>query len=244
MSMSNRFPFFPRSPSATVVGLLIVLVALIAFATLGWRFVPRVLESRNANQIYPIGQRVAFPLFDVTATAGSMSALELPLRHEQVARYGGLDTFEDCTDGAVITEESVTGRIQEDSRRISEQGRCRDRNNARASIKAYQKNYDRQIRFEYVIQARHHVDLERVSIDVVSESGRNLWHAGLENAGALATWHPGTERSELGGRLNAGLQRSGFIRSDLKPGERVVDLVVTDRTQADIERVRIFRVTQ
>lgn len=250
------------------IGLLILLAAYVFFSvntikskgkkTIKWLMIPIVLlllvvaglfgnhlyKQHLNNKIYAVGENIEFPDFSLKVNKPSFSQVSLTVPKDKAAKYGGLDTAEDCSkypednnmpqdkwDGNKwIMYDENDWEKDHPTRRY-----CKWRNDSRKSISSYiAKNV--HMTLNYKLTAKNNVNSSKISISLMPDSGRTLsgkdtlfdYDALLSSRYAPPfnyEYHPFKE-TKLGNDINKGITRQGSIDADVRNSEHTLDLKV------------------
>ena len=137
---------------------------------------------------------------------------------------------------------------------------CERRNEARNKVKQYINN-NRQLTVDYRIVAKNNLDTSKLKVELLPDSGRNLREevyidAILSNEGegeiisvagapgpvydfsvGRSSGYKPYNQSIIGGDINKGLQRTGYIYTDIRNFEKNVDIKITYKNQTRIVRI-------
>lgn len=246
-----------------VIKFSILCATIIVLGVAGF-FGYRAYQGYLANKIYAPNDQVNFSDFTIKTTKADFKAVDLPLDDKAIAQYGGLDKQEDCD---TFSKEKTWNMMAGEWYHYgpSEYNICIRRNNSRDDINKYSSE-NKQLTVDFSIKAKSNVNTKDVRIDLVADSGRslgervNLFNANqffvdgaqfLDKAAQSAFKAPGEvmsieytnepytpyHKSDLGGDLNTGIERKGYIYTDIRNSENSVDLKVTYHGQTRIVRI-------
>ena len=234
----------------------VVLVVLVVGGYFGFQF----YQDYRANKVYSVNDIVPFPDFDVTVTKADYKKVDYPLNDSIIKKYGNLDNLEDCksmsNEDTWLDTESL-GWVQNGA---SKRTVCERRNEARNKVKQYINN-NRQLTVDYRIVAKNNLDTSKLKVELLPDSGRNLREevyidAILSNEGegeiisvagapgpvydfsvGRSSGYKPYNQSIIGGDINKGLQRTGYIYTDIRNFEKNVDIKITYKNQTRIVRI-------
>jgi hypothetical protein len=216
--------------------LLAVLAILLLMSIVGIFGVAKYYNSQ-ANRIYSVGQSMKFPGFSVTVENSQLKPVDLPLNKDVIAKYGGVSTNENCealskAPSPQTGYQSIlpTAKLVENP---SPYNFCIRRNDSRKNVGTY-ISQNRQITIKFTIKAE-----STVNIQVLPDSGRNpnpndklfngneLLFDNMSNDfngyySSFEAYSP-YGHNDLGGNVNNGLSRNGFIYTDVRNTENSVD---------------------
>ena len=182
------------------------------------------------------------PDFTATVTKAEVKAINLPLDKDVVAKYGGLATDENCD---LLSKDptpksgyqSIFGSSTYSPPNPSPYNFCIRRNDSRKVIKDY-SSQNKQLTIDFTIKASGTVTTKDVRIQVLPDSGRKLSTV-VDNFNGNEFIYGNLEKdmsnifdfkkyvpyfqSDLGGNVNPGLARSGYIYTDVRNSENTAD---------------------
>jgi len=233
----------------------------------GGYFGYKYYQDYQANKVYSVGETVGLSDFRVDITKAEFKSVDLPIDKDSVAKYGELDKHEDCEkqskentwwrawDNDPDAPWSQTGP--------SDFNICVRRNNSRDIINKYTKN-NSQLVVDYKITAINNVDTSKLKIELIPDSGRKLGeqvesfnanqffpNGAQYKAPELASIAPGDmytsesrynpyesyKASDLGDDINKGLERTGYIYTDVRNSENSVDVKITYNGETRLVRI-------
>lgn len=215
-------------------------------------------QNYQANKIYSVNDNVGFPDFDIKVIKAEFKPVDLPLDKEEVSKYGGLEQPEDCSQLSDIPrrEAQIIGSFPNPERIIphdpSDKTYCNWRNSSRDEIRKY-SGENKQLVIDYKITSKNSVDTSKFNIELMPDSGRKLGervnslndnqflerndldiHA--KHTTFLVEYKP-YHKSNIGDDINKGLERTGYIYTDIRNSEKSVDLKIDYRGQTRIVRI-------
>jgi len=242
----------------------IILGFAVTALSIGGYFGYKNYQNRQADKIYSVDETVSFSDFKIEVTQAEFKPIDLPTEDSAIQKYGALDEQENCDESSKeATWIAVAGDYYEDG--PSDFNICIRRNNSRNEILKYSSE-NQQLSLDFKISALSNVDTSKLSIDLVSESGRELGSQVNEfNAnqffpnGAQEKFQflaPGLtytdewpqeykpyNKSDIGNNINKGLERTGYIYTDVRNSENSIDLQATYEKDGQ-EQTRIIRITR
>lgn len=216
-------------------------------------------QDYKANKIYSFNEIVPFPSFDVTITKAEYKKVDFPLNDSILKKYGNLDSIEDCE--SMSNEDTwldtSLGWVQNGA---SKRAVCERRNKARNDIRQYINNNE-QLVIDYKIVAKNNIETSKLKIELLPDSGRNLKEIVFidailsdEGEGEIISvaGAPGPvydfsygrsdgympyHQSSIGGDINKGLERTGYIYTDIRKSENSVDVKITYKGETRLVRI-------
>lgn len=241
-----------------VIGVAVIVLGIGGFFGYG------TYQNYLADKIYAPSERVDFSDFTITTTKADFTTVDLPLDKGSIVKYGDLDKQENCS---TFSKERTWDRMIGEWSHYgpSEFNICVRRNSSRQVINQYSSE-NKKLIVDFNIKAKSNVNTKDVQIDLVADSGRNLgervdsFNANQLFAGGAQhiyddsqstfgapgkvmsleyTNEPYTpyNKSDLGGDLNTGIERKGYIYADIRNSENSVDLKVTYHGQTRVVRI-------
>ena len=238
--------------------LIIIGVAVVGGGTYG------VIKYREhqSNRIFLSGQTMPYPGFSVTVTSTTLKPVDVPLNKDVVAKYGGLQTNENCN---TLSDQplpySSFDQLLVNERRFvapypTPRELCVRRNDSRKDINTYD-TANRQLNVNYLIAANSTVNTNNIKIQVLPDSGRNVTKGGLFNGNEMIydnlfydengdynnfqSYTPYFQ-SDIRGNVDGGLTRSSYIYTDVRNTEKSVDfnLTYTNNGKITTRTTRIY----
>ncbi len=245
----------------------ILLGVAVVLLGVGGYFGYKYYQDYQANKVYSVGETVGLSDFKVDITKAEFKPVDLPIDKESVAKYGTLEKHEDCEsqskentwwrawDNDPDAPWAQTGP--------SDFNICVRRNNSRDIINEYTKA-NSQLVVDYKITALNNVDTSKLKIELIPDSGRKLGekvesfnanqffpNGAQYKAPELASLAPGAmytsesrynpyesyKASDLGDDINKGLERTGYIYTDIRNSENNVDVKITYNGETRLVRI-------
>ena len=256
MNMHQQ-PKYKRVKKWHYVG--IVIIGLVgAGGYIGWS----TYQSYQTHRIYLTGESVAMSDLTIQITKAEFKPVNVPLDKESIAKYGSLNTQENCeTQSRIKTWSGRDDKWYQDG--PSDYNICVRRNSSRDAINTYTK-HNNQFVVDYTITARNTVDTSQLHIALIPDSGRKLDEqvdalnanqffpggAQHKNSTMMTIGAPGPTYtpeyslpykpyhvSNIGGEMHQGIKRSGYAYTDVRTSEHTVDMKITYKNEARIIRV-------
>lgn len=249
-----------KSPLLKIVAFVLASLMLVLGAYYGIQH----YHNYQANRIYHVNETVEFPDFNFTVKQAEFKPVDLPLDKESVTKYGGTEKPEDCD---VMSREKTWIAFPVGSWSQygpSDYDICKMRNDSRLPLREYLKS-NSQLKVLYSITANRNISTKDLKIDMQVDSGRDLkskvntlngnqffdgcarirfsgvGHIPGDTYGDGCTEEPVTytpyKQSLLGGDLNKGLSRDGFINTDVRKSENNIDIKISYRNETRIVRI-------
>lgn len=251
-----------KSSNKSLITKWVLLVVVLIAAGAGGYLCYKYYQDYRANKVYSVGETVSFPDLKIDITKTEFKPVDLPLDKKSIAKYGDLEKREDCDS---MSKEQTwnfesyrsTGWMQYGP---SDYNICVRRNNSRDEISKY-TNENKQLVIDYKITAADNINTSKLRLELIPDSGRelgqqvNMFNANqfFENSaqrkiqieGApgpvytdewLQEYKPYHE-SKIGGDINKGLERTGYIYTDIRNSEHSVDVKITYKGDTRIVRV-------
>jgi hypothetical protein len=237
---------------------IIIGVAVVGAGTYG------VIKYREyqSNRIFSSGQSMPYPGFKVTVTGITLKPVDVPLNKDVVAKYGGLQTSENCNSlsDQSLPYSSIDQLLVNEGRFVapypSPRVLCVRRNDSRKDINTYSAA-NRQLNVNYLIAAKSAVNTKNIKIQLLPDSGRDLTKGGLFNGNEMTydnlfydengvyndfqSYTPYFQ-SDIRGNIDGGLTRNGYIYTDVRNTEKSVDfnLTYTNNGKITTKTTRIY----
>lgn len=240
-----------------VLGLVIVLLGV------GGYFGYKYYQDYQANKVYSVNEAVGFPNFEIKVTKAEFKPVDLPIDEKAVEKYGAINKKEDCDkESKNSTWWNQVGDWNQYG--PSDFNICIRRNNSRDEINKYSSE-NQQLVVDYKIVATNNVNTSDLKIELITDSGRELgkqvntfnanqffpngaqekdvldWSiAGAPGPVYTDEWpqeYKPYHKSDIGGDINKGLERTGYLYTDIRNSENSVDLKVTYNSQTRLVRI-------
>ncbi len=231
-----------RRNNKTMISVICTAILIVAVSCFGYQY----YQNYKADKVYSVDETVSFQDFNIKITKSEFKKVDLPIDKREVDKYGGLDKKEDCSklSDVLRNKGSIEGPISSPARIIpidpSDRTYCIWRNSSRDDIKKY-INENKQLVVDYEIMTKKNVKTSNIKIELIADSGRKLneqVNAFNDNQfmerndydetfkSVFVKYAPYKE-SDIGGDINKGLERKGYIYTDIRNSERIIDIKVT-----------------
>ncbi len=245
----------------------ISLVLIIAAVGAGGYFGYKYYQNYQENKIYSVNETVNFTDFDFRVTKSEYKAVNLPIDNDTVKKYGGIEKKEDCdklSDSPTYFFDYPAGATIPDvppKTGPSDRVICERRNESRSAIQEYSSD-NKQLVVDFTITARSEVNSGDLKIELEADSGRNLnekvdtfnvnqfFKYGAQEKrplmldGTIPTYGGEYKQvyipyfaSPIKGDINKGLERKGYIYTDIRNSENTVDMKITYKNDTRIVRI-------
>ncbi|MEX2014538.1 MAG: hypothetical protein WD885_01210 [Candidatus Saccharimonadales bacterium] len=213
---------------------IILLIALSVFS------IKEYLDYRSqAKKVYFANEIVKLPDFELKINKTELKPVDLPFEENVVKKYGNMDKQENCkmlsdTVGPYTDFEQAFIDSGGSLLRNSPLYDCELRNKARNEIKKYSEEHQ-QIVIDYVIQAFGNVDTSKLKITLLPDSGRDVEESVFTDNPFIwfGSYNPYFQDS-LEGNINTGISRTGYVYTDVRKTEKVIDIIVNYEKDGEI----------
>lgn len=233
-----------------LLGLAVVLLGV------GGYFSYKYYQDYKANKVYSVGESVSFSDFNMQITKAEFKPVNLELKSDYVKKYGDVNSKENCD----TFSKDKTYDIQLKSNvGASEYNICIRRNDIRDSATKYISD-NSQLVVDYAIRSNGNVNSKDIQLSLTPDSGRDVTKdSGLYLGGFQkdaieefttssffpapvyqligSTTYTAYNKSELTGDINKGLERTGYIYTDVRNSEDSVDVKITYKGEARLVRI-------
>ena len=244
---------------------LVLLCLIVAGLSVGGYFGYRYYQDYQAKKVYSADDTVGMRDFNIEITKADFKPVDLPIDKKVIKKHGALDEKEDCNK---LSKEATWNYISYRSTGWMNYGPsdfniCIRRNDSRDEINKY-SSANKQLAVDYKIVAKENVNTSDLKIELIPDSGRQLnkqvdafnanqfFSDGAQEISTFAPDAPGRvytdevpqeykpyHKSDIGGDINKGLERNGYIYTDIRNSENSVDLKISYNSE-----VRIIRITR
>lgn len=236
----------------------ILLGVAIVLLGVGGYFGYKYYQDYQANKVYSVGESISFSDFDMQITKAEFKPVNLELKPDYVKKYGDVNSKENCD----TFSKDKTYDIQLKSNvGASEYNICIRRNDIRDSATKYISD-NSQLVLDYSISSKAIVNSNDIQISLTPDSGRDvtkdneLYLGGFQKDAIEvfttnsffpapvyqligSTTYTAYNKSELTGDINKGLERSGYIYTDIRKSENSVDVKIAYK--GEVRLIRISR---
>lgn len=235
----------------------ILLGVAVVLLGIGGYFGYKYYQDYQANKVYSVGESVGLPDFEIEITKAEFKPVNLDLNKDYVKKYGDINTKENCDTFSKVKTYDIQLKADIGP---SEYNVCNRRNPIRDSATKYIGN-NSQLVIDYTIRSKGNVNSKDIQLSLTPDSGRDvtkesdLYLGGFQNGateefnsvdvlGGITVYQLfGTQRhtsygtSELNGDINKGLERTGYIYTDVRKSESSVDIKITHKGETRLVRI-------
>ncbi|MGH9923753.1 MAG: hypothetical protein ACRD5B_00080 [Nitrososphaeraceae archaeon] len=236
----------------------IVLGVAVVLLGVGGYFGYQQYQTYLENKVYSTGETIALADFDFTITKAEFKPVNLDLNDDYVKKYGDINTKENCERFSKVKTYDVQLKMNVGA---SEYNVCIRRNDIRDSATKYVGD-NSQLVVDYTIRSKGNVNSKDIQLSLTPDSGRDvtkdsgLYLGGFQKDaqeefttsslfpapvyqlfGSPTFTHTAYNKSELTGDINKGLERTGYIYTDVRNSENSADVKITYKGETRLVRI-------